>query len=206
MSLILQTRNWRTENFVTVRLLIPAVCVTVWLFLSLIIFLVCETRARHITRSTYFEIQKSAAVYSRYAGRIFADTGGVERKLWVIPYDGLKLSVKNGRLTFTGKIRYYEGSSDRLTYHIRRGAPEFDSWWLNENGFREISSLTLPLCFPKQKTIFRHCSLAQKRYLLRCEKKKAAETKPVSRPKTRMVYRQARKRTFTELPTFDRKW
>ena len=38
------------------------------------------------------------------------------------------------------------------------------------------------------------------------EKKKAAETKPVSRPKTRMVYRQARKRTFTELPTFDRKW
>lgn len=36
--------------------------------------------------------------------------------------------------------------------------------------------------------------------------KKAAETKPVSRPKTRMVYRQARKRTFTELPTFDRKW
>ena len=38
------------------------------------------------------------------------------------------------------------------------------------------------------------------------EKKKAAETKPVLRPKTRMVYRQARKRTFTELPTFDRKW
>ena len=69
-----------------------------------------------------------------------------------------------------------------------------------------VSSLTLPQCFPKQKTIFRHCSLAQKRYQLRCEKKKAAETKFVSRPKTRMVYRQARKRTFTELPTFDRKW
>ena len=33
-----------------------------------------------------------------------------------------------------------------------------------------------------------------------------SETKPVSRPKTRMVYRQARRRTFTELPTFDRKW
>jgi hypothetical protein len=32
------------------------------------------------------------------------------------------------------------------------------------------------------------------------------KTKPVFRPKTRMVYRQARKRTFTELPTFDRKW
>ena len=142
MSLILQTRNWRTENFVAVRLLIPAVCVTVWLFLSLIIFLVCETRARHITRSTYFEIQKSAAVYSRYAGRIFADTGGVERKLWVIPYDGLKLFVKNGRLTFTGKIRYYEGSSDRLTYHIRRGAPEFDNWWFNDNGFTEVKSVT----------------------------------------------------------------
>ena len=118
----------------------------------------------------------------------------------------MKLSVKKDRLVFTGKIRCYEGDSDRLGYHIRQGKPEFDSWWLNENGFREISSLTLPKCFPKQKTIFRHCSLAQKRYQLRCEKKKAAETKSVSRPKTRMVYRQARKRTFTELPTFDRKW
>lgn len=206
MSLILQTRNWRTEGFVAARLAIPVVCVAAWLLLSLVIFLVCESRARHITRNTYFEIQKDAAVYSRYGGRIFSDIGGIERKLWVIPYDGLKLSMKNGRLIFTGKIRYYEGGSDRLTYRIRQGKPEFDSWWLNENGFREISSLTLPHCFPKQKTIFRHCSLAQKRYLLRCEKKKAAETKPVSRPKTRMVYRQARKRTFTELPTFDRKW
>ena len=87
----------------------------------------------------------------------------------------MKLSVKKDRLVFTGKIRCYEGDSDRLGYHIRQGKPEFDSWWLNENGFREISSLTLPKCFPKQKTIFRHCSLAQKRYQLRCEKKKAAE-------------------------------
>lgn len=63
----------------------------------------------------------------------------------------MKLSVKKGRLVFTGKIRCYEGDSDRLGYHIRQGKPEFDSWWLNENGFREISSLTLPQCFPKQK-------------------------------------------------------
>lgn len=204
MSLILQTRNWRTENFVAVRLLIPAVCVTVWLFLSLIIFLVCETRARHITRSTYFEIQKSAAVYSRYAGRIFADTGGVERKLWVIPYDGLKLSVKNGRLTFTGKIRYYEGSSDRLTYHIRRGAPEFDNWWFNDNGFTEVKSVTLPSCFTAQKTIFRHCRIAAQRYIKSRDRKKQTQSRPVPRPK--MIYRQRKRNSYSELPTFDRKW
>ena len=204
MSLILQTRNWRTENFVAVRLLIPAVCVTVWLFLSLIIFLVCETRARHITRSTYFEIQKSAAVYSRYAGRIFADTGGVERKLWVIPYDGLKLFVKNGRLTFTGKIRYYEGSSDRLTYHIRRGAPEFDNWWFNDNGFTEVKSVTLPSCFTAQKTIFRHCRIAAQRYIKCRDRKKQMQSRPVPRPK--MIYRQRKRSSYGEIPTFDRKW
>lgn len=206
MSLIIQTRKWRTEGFLAAGLAVPAICVAVWLAFTFLLFFICETRSRRIKRCTYFEIQKSAAILSRYGGKISADTGGIQRRLYIIPYDEMKLSVKKGRLVFTGKIRCYEGDSDRLGYHIRQGKPEFDSWWLNENGFREISSLTLPHCFPKQKTIFRHCSLAQKRYLLRCEKKKAAETKPVSRPKTRMVYRQARKRTFTELPTFDRKW
>ena len=161
MSLILQTRNWRTEGFVAARLAIPVVCVAAWLLLSLVIFLVCESRARHITRNTYFEIQKDAAVYSRYGGRIFSDIGGTERKLWVIPYDGLKLSMKNGRLIFTGKIRYYEGGSDRLTYRIRQGKPEFDNWWLNDNGFTEVTAVTLPPCFPKQKKIFGYwCKVA----------------------------------------------
>ena len=204
MSLILQTRNWRAEGFVAVRLAIPAVCVAAWLFLSLAIFLVCETRARHITRSTYFEIQKGAAVYSRYGGRIFGDIGGTERKLWVIPYDGLKLSLKNGRLTFTGKIRYYEGSSDRLTYHIRRGMPEFDNWWLNDNGFAEVPAVTLPSCFPKQKKISRYCRIAVGRYIRSCEKKKQTQSRPAPRPK--MIYRQRKRRVYNELPTFDRKW
>ena len=193
MSLIIQTRMWRTEGFLAAGLAVPAICVAVWLAFTFLLFFICETRSRRIKRCTYFEIQKSAAILSRYGGKISADTGGIQRRLYIIPYDEMKLSVKKGRLVFTGKIRCYEGDSDRLGYHIRQGKPE-------------LSSLTLPHCFPKQKTIFRHCSLAQKRYLLRCEKKKAAETKPVSRPKTRMVYRQARKRTFTELPTFDRKW
>lgn len=204
MSLILQTRSWRSEGFVAVRLAIPAICVASWLLLSLMIFLVCETRARRMTRCTYFEIQKGAAVYSRYGGRIFSDIGGTERKLWVIPYDGLKLSLKNGRLTFTGKIRYYEGSSDRLTYHIRRGMPEFDNWWLNDNGFTEVTAVTLPPCFPKQKTICRYCRIAMQRYIGYSEKKKQAESRPAVRP--RMIYRQRKRSTYSELPTFDRKW
>ena len=204
MSLILQTRNWRSEGFVAVRLAIPAICVASWLLLSLMIFLVCETRARRMTRCTYFEIQKGAAVYSRYGGRIFSDIGGTERKLWVIPYDGLKLSLKNGRLTFTGKIRYYEGSSDRLTYHIRRGMLEFDNWWLNDNGFAEIPAVTLPACFHKQKTICRYCRIAMQRYIGYSEKKKQAESRPAVRP--RMIYRQRKRSTYSELPTFDRKW
>lgn len=204
MSLILQTRNWRAEGFVAVRLVISAVCVAAWLFFSLVIFLVCETRARHITRSTYFEIQKGAAVYSRYGGRIFSDIGGTERKLWVIPYDGLKLSMKNGRLTFTGKIRYYEGSSDRLNYRIRRGMPEFDNWWLNDNGFTEVSAVTLPPCFPKQKKMYGYCRIAIQRYIRNCEKKKQTQSRPAPRPK--MIYRQRKRRTYSELPTFDRKW
>lgn len=157
-----------------------------------------------MTRSTYFEIQKGAAVYSRYAGRIFSDIGGTERKLWVIPYDGLKLSLKNGRLTFTGKIRYYEGSSDRLNYHIRRGKPEFDNWWLNDNGFVELPTVTLPACFHKQKTICRYCRIAMQRYIGYSEKKMQAVSRPSVRPK--MIYRQRKRRAYNELPTFDRKW
>lgn len=205
MSLILQTRNWRSPDFVILRLAVPAVCAGVWLAITFLIFSVCETRARRIKRSTYFEIQKSAAVYSKYGGRIAADTGGTQRKLWIIPYEDLKLSMKNGRLTFRGRIKYYEGDSDRLGYHIKRGKPEFDNWWLNANGFTEVAEVTLPPCFLKQKSIFRYCRIAQKRYILQCEKKNAVP-KTVTRPRTKMVYRQARRRTFTELPTFDRKW
>lgn len=206
MSLIIQTRNWRTDGFVTTRLVITAICVALWLAVTFLAFYICEKRARRISRSTYFEIQKSAVILSRYGGRIVADTGGIQRKLWIIPYDGLRLSMKNGKLTFTGSIRYYEGDTDRLGYHIRRGKPEFDNWWLNENGYAEVKSVTLPPCFPKPKTVLRYCKIAQNRYIMQCEKKNKEVSKPVSRPKTKMIYRQTRRRTFTELPTFDRKW
>lgn len=206
MSLIIQTRNWRTDGFVATRLAVTAICVALWLSVTFLTFFICERRARRISRSTYFEIQKSALILSRYGGRIAADTGGIQRKLWIIPYDGLKLSLKNGRLSFTGNIRYYEGDTDRLGYHIRRGKPEFDNWWLNENGFTEVKSVALPPCFSKPRTIFRYCKIVQNRYIMQKEKKNTAVSKPVSRPKSRMVYRQARRRTFTELPTFDRKW
>ncbi len=205
MSLIIQTRNWRTDGFVATRLIITVLCVALWLAVTFLMFFICETRARRITRSTYFEIQKSALILSRYGGRIAADTGGTQRKLWIIPFENLKISMKNGRLTFTGNIKYYEGDTDRLGYHIRRGKPEFDNWWLNSNGFTEVKAVTLPSCFTKPKTVFRYCKLAQKRYILQCKKKNSV-SKPVSRPKTKMVYRQARRRTYTELPTFDRKW
>lgn len=111
---------------------------------------------------------------------------------------------KNGRLTFTGKIRYYEGSSDRLTYHIRRGAPEFDNWWFNDNGFTEVKSVTLPSCFTAQKTIFRHCRIAAQRYIKCRDRKKQMQSRPVPRPK--MIYRQRKRSSYGELPTFDRKW
>lgn len=124
-------------GFLAAGLAIPAICVAVWLAFTFLLFFICETRSRRIKRCTYFEIQKSAAILSRYGGKISADTGGIQRRLYIIPYDEMKLSVKKGRLVFTGKIRCYEGDSDRLGYHIRQGKPEFDSWWLNENGFRK---------------------------------------------------------------------
>ncbi len=206
ISLIVQTRHWRDSGFVIIRLLIPAACTAVWIAVTFLAFFICETRARRVTRSTYFEIQKSSAILSRYGGRIAADTGGIQRKLWIIPYDGMKLSMKNGRLSFKGKIRYYEGDSDRLGYHIKRGKPQFDNWWLNENGFTKLTEITLPSCFLRQKTIFRHCAIAQKRYIMQNEKKNIPTARPVMRPRTKTVYRQTRLRTYTELPTFDRKW
>ena len=141
MSLIIQTRNWRTEGFLAAGLAVPAICVAVWLAFTFLLFFICETRSRRIKRCTYFEIQKSAAILSRYGGKISADTGGIQRRLYIIPYDEMKLSVKKGRLVFTGKIRCYEGDSDRLGYHIRQGKPEFDSWWLKGNILADASAV-----------------------------------------------------------------
>ena len=105
--------------FLAAGLAIPAICVAVWLAFTFLLFFICETRSRRIKRCTYFEIQKSAAILSRYGGKISADTGGIQRRLYIIPYDEMKLSVKKGRLVFTGKIRCYEGDSDPVSYTHR---------------------------------------------------------------------------------------
>lgn len=62
MSLIIQTRMWRTEGFLAAGLAVPAICVAVWLAFTFLLFFICETRSRRIKRCTYFEIQKSAAM------------------------------------------------------------------------------------------------------------------------------------------------
>lgn len=69
MSLIIQTRMWRTEGFLAAGLAVPAICVAVWLAFTFLLFFICETRSRRIKRCTYFEIQKSAAILSRYGGK-----------------------------------------------------------------------------------------------------------------------------------------
>ena len=203
MSLILQTRLWSQTGFVAIRLCIAGGCVALWMLISFAAYAITETAARRITRSTYFEIQGSSLILSRYSGKIHSDISKTQRRLWVIPLENMKAELKNGKITFHGDIRYYEGDSEWLGYHIKRGKPEFDNWWLNSNGYTAVSSVRLPSCFARQGFILKCCRIAQKKQLRLAEQKKLIAVKP-SAP--RIIKRPIKRRIYTELPTFDRKW
>lgn len=203
MSLILQPRQWSQTGFVAVRLCIAVGCVAVWMLICFIAYAITETSARRITRSTYFEIQSGSLILSRYSGKIYGDTGGTQRKLWIIPLDNMKSELKNGRVVFSGDIRLYEGDSERLGYHIKQGKPEFDNWWLNSNGYTKVCSVRLPACFARQGFILKCCRVAQKKQLRLAEQKKLT-AKKTNIPRT--IKRPVKRRIYTELPTFDRKW
>ena len=202
MSLYFDRSATVSVQAVLMRAGLAAACVAVWLVISFSVYVLCRRRMNGISRHTYFEIQQNAFILSRYAGRVLGGGGGPVRRLYVISVQDLKLSMKNGRLIFEGDIRQYEGGSETLGYHIKRGKPEFDEWWLNVNGYKRINRIELPACFEKQSFIFRCCKIA----LARSQRAAQIRKAPPGVRRPALKRRSSRGRMYTELPTFDRNW
>lgn len=213
LSLILGFRQLYEPGFAAARLLIALGCAALWLVLSFAAYIAAELKIRRNSRYTYLELQPGAAVFSKYGGswRVLGSTTLI-RTLYVIPFDGTEIKYNKGSIVFEGKIRRYEGDSERLGYHVKRGAMKFDNWWLDENGYTELKSFELPPIFSRTGFIFRCCKAAQNRFIrnkTRSDDKKAASaqilrSKPASR--TRRLSASNRKRVYTEIPTFNRNW
>ncbi len=213
ISLFFDFRQLYDNGFTLTRLLIIAGCVVLWMVSSFIIYVFAKIKIRRQSRFTYFELQQNNAILSRYAGSV-RNYGKrtIVRQLYVIPFDKVSITAKNGNIIFKGAIRKYEGDSEYLGYHIKRGELKFDNWWYDNNGFTELKSLILPHNFDKQKFILRCCKAAQNRSIRIAEKRQAAklalqtaEKKNAKLPK-RLQYKKPVKRVYTEIPTFDRKW
>ncbi len=203
--IIFDFRSLADTRLNVIRLTVIGACIAVWLILSYIFYAAATMKIKRVSRYTYFEIQQSHMVFSQYGGswKLFGRRT-VVRELYIIPFEGTRFTVKNGQLKFSGNIRKYEGDSERMGYHIRRGEIEFDNWWYNDNGYKELKSFTLPDIFGKPSFIFRCCRTAQSRSARIAEKRRLARMhrlSPVSK-----IPPKPRKRVYSEIPTYNRKW
>lgn len=213
ISLFFDFRQLYDNSFTLTRLAVIGGCVLAWMLLSFAIYAFARTKVRRQSRFTYFEIQLNNAVLSRYTGSVKSYGKRIYvRQLYIIPFDKVSITMKNGNIIFKGDIRRYEGDNEYLGYHIRRGELKFDNWWYDNNGFTKVETLVLPYNFDKQKFIFRCCKAAQGRSARIAEKRQAArlalqtaEKKNAKLPK-RLQYKKPVKRVYTEIPTFDRRW
>ena len=213
ISLFFDFRQLHDNDFTLIRLLIIGGCIAVWMTVSFAVYAFTKNLVRRQSRYTFFEIQQNNAVLSRYAGSVKSyGTRVYVRQLYIIPFDKVSITVKNGNIIFKGNIRRYEGDSTYLGYHIKRGELKFDNWWYDNNGFTEVKSLILPHNFGKQKFILRCCKAAQNRSARIAEKKQearlamqSAAKKSAALPK-KLQLKKPVKRVYTEIPTFNRNW
>ncbi|MBQ2798928.1 MAG: hypothetical protein IJF09_06020 [Ruminiclostridium sp.] len=216
ISLFFDFRSLYNNDFTLIRILVIVGCVAGWMISAFLIYVFARNKVKRQSRYTYFELQQDNAILSRYVGCM--KSGGKNtliRQLYIIPFDKVSISHKNGNIIFRGSIRKYEGDSNFLGYHIGRDGLKFDNWWYDNNGFTEVKTLTLPGSFTKKKFITRCFKAAQNRSIRIAEKrreirlageaalKKRREEKKL--PKALQRKKPVR-RVYTELPTFNRNW
>lgn len=205
LSLILGYRELSSPGFRNIRIIIITGCIGFWLISSFVVFAAAVNRKSRVSRYTYLDIQKNAAVLSRYSGSwTVLSKRTYIRTLYIIPLVGTEIKYGNGRIVFKGDIKKYKGDSEWLGYHIKRGELKFDNWWLDNNGCTTVNEISLPADFAKAGFIYRCLKVAQNRSTAIAAKKK----KSLGMPSPSAVrHRTApRKRVYTEVPTFNRKW
>lgn len=171
---------------------------------SIIIAIYYENKINLHSKYSFIDIFYEGVIVSvfRYKYRQY-NKKFIHRDLYFIKHsDIVKIKGKN-TLKIEGKIRKYSENSDRLGYHIKRGELSFDNWWLNENGFKIIGSLTIPEVFgntAKARKYLKLAGLRRRKILL------AREQMKINQKQSPVVSRFFKKKRVIPTGSFDRRW
>ena len=145
-----------------------------------------------------------AFIFSRYAGEYsLRGEKTILRTVYVIPmktFVSAQYDKKKHTLSLKGDIREYMGDSETLGYHIKKGEPDFDRWWLNTNGFKQRNELIIPPIFGSQKNLLRAIKIAKRRF------DNIPPPKPYKFKEPDFVRRRPKARPMPEGMTFNRNW
>ena len=191
-------------DFITPLALMVAGSVGAGMILCWIYYELASHYEKRAGKYTYFEIEKKAAVFSRYAGEYVS--GGrrtVIRNLYVIPlknYQSAYLDEKRKHLILMGEIRCYKGESDALGYHIKDGEPVFNRWWNDEANFTTVGMLKLPMDFEKPGHIAKALHQAKEQF------DAIPEKKPYIFREADIVKKRRELKKIAERMRYERKW
>ncbi len=105
---------------------------------------------------TYIEVSNSYIILSRYNGvSLKLRDNVVYRKLYVMPIADIERAERYGRgkMLITGNVRKYVERDSRLGYRITRAGLVFNNWWLNDNGYKSVSCVTIAPYFKNPQKI-----------------------------------------------------
>ena len=165
---------------------------------------------RRHSRFTYLDILPDGFVFSLYAGEYCRYSQQVIlRKLYFVPFSGIKEIVRDGRntplsLTVTGEVRYYLCESDRLGYHVdEENHLQFDSAELNTRGFEKLDKLEISGWFGSTKRLERSLNYFLEEYRSIPEKKPFNISEHIPKKQKK---RPVTSNPILEAPSYDRKW
>lgn len=165
---------------------------------------------RRHSRFTYLDILPDGFVFSLYAGEYRRYSQQVIlRKLYFVPFSGIKEIVRDGRntplsLTVTGEVRYYLCESDRLGYHVdEENHLQFDSAELNTRGFEKLDKLEISGWFGSTKRLERSLNYFLEEYRSIPEKKPFNISEHIPKKQKK---RPVTSNPILEAPSYDRKW
>lgn len=113
----------------------------VCLFGSILSEILIKAHKKH----TYIEISDSSLVVSEHFQTVFCDGKFRSfKKLWIIDLKDVKnVECLQKSIVITAKARYFNENADWLGYVRTENGVDFDNWWYNCNGGKEVHSVEI---------------------------------------------------------------
>lgn len=128
-------------------------------------FIVCLTGSvaagiliRSHREHTYIQICGSVMVVSQHTRAAFMDWKWIHyKKMWVIKLaDVENVECIRNHITITAKARFFNEEAEWLSYQKTDDGIEFDRWWYNSNGGKDVSSVEITDFYTYGDRIARH--------------------------------------------------